>query len=102
MPEIDGLQMSRMIKKQLIRLRNPTLERSISPNDSTSDLSKAIARIIPECPLDQNFDTLIYAVTAMNDEQINEIYDKYGIEEVMAKPVNTEILRPIIDKIFSN
>lgn len=60
-----------------------------------------MSRIIPECSLDQNLDTKIYAVTAMNDEQINDIYQKYGIEEVLSKPVRTDILRPIIQQIIN-
>lgn len=28
------------------------------------------------------------------------IYEKYGIEAVLSKPVNTEVLKPIIQEIF--
>ena len=42
----------------------------------------------------------IYAVTAMNDGQIRDVYKKYGIEKVLTKPVKTSDLQGIIGEIF--
>jgi len=41
-----------------------------------------------------------YAVTAMNDFQIKNRHQKYGIKEVLAKPVRSEDLQHIIESIF--
>ena len=34
----------------------------------------------------------IYAITAMNEKQIDNEYEKFGIEKVLTKPVSTESL----------
>lgn len=36
----------------------------------------------------------------MNEELIGDNYKNYGIEEVLMKPVKSELLRAIIKKIF--
>ncbi len=45
-------------------------------------------------------DIHFYAVTAMNDTQIKNRHQKYGIKEVLVKPVSSEDLQHIIDSIF--
>ena len=50
----------------------------------------------------ERYDTKIYAVTAMNDKQIINVYAKYGIEKVLTKPVQVEDLKPIFDGIFNS
>ena len=49
---------------------------------------------------DQNYTTRIFAITAMNDEQIGNIYSKYGIEAVFPKPLKMSVLKPIVDSMF--
>lgn len=66
MPEIDGLQMSRMIKKSLFKLQNAAL-----PNGAPVDPLSATYKAFPNINItegSQNFNTQIYAVTAMNDD----------------------------------
>ena len=41
-----------------------------------------------------------YAVSAMNDFQIKNRHQKYGIKEVIGKPVRSEDLQHIIESIF--
>jgi hypothetical protein len=64
--------MAKMIKKQLQKIKNnqkpKNREEELKVSLHSNKSNENILRIIPECPLDQNFDTLIYAVTAMNDE----------------------------------
>ena len=78
MPEMDGLQMSKKIKKMLF-VKNRT------------DL---LRRHEFDC------ETKIYAITAMNDDQIKDTYHLYGVEAVLTKPVNLNGLRPIIEENF--
>lgn len=47
-------------------------------------------------------DTKIFAVTAMNENFIKDIYHLYGIEDVLTKPVSLETITPIINSVFSN
>ena len=42
----------------------------------------------------------IYAVTAMNECSIKERHLKYGIKEVLSKPVNATTLHRIVEGIF--
>jgi hypothetical protein len=37
----------------------------------------------------------------MNEEQIDSTYTRFGIEEVLSKPVNMELLRNILQKHLS-
>ena len=110
MPEIDGLQMSKMIKNNLKKMRagkECSFTNSNFDFDSTSphlSLPNQQPRknLSIESMLNQNLETKIYAVTAMNEEHIGDTYGNYGIEEVMSKPVNTELLKPIFNKLFPN
>ena len=76
MPEMDGFKMSAKINERLVeeRRRNPFRKHELR--------------------------TKIYAVTAMNDIQIRDVYRKFGIEDVLTKPVKTSDLKNIIDEIF--
>jgi len=42
----------------------------------------------------------VYAVTAMNDSQIKDRHLKYGIKEVLTKPINSEKLALIFGSLF--
>ena len=61
-------------------------------------MSEAIHKLVREHSDER---VLIYAVTAMNDLQIKNRHQKYGITEVLSKPVRTEILAPIFEAIFN-
>ena len=59
MPEMHGLQMSERIKKIISDQRRRLIRSEVC------------------------MDTKIYAVTAMNDFQIGEVFQKYGVEAVL-------------------
>lgn len=44
----------------------------------------------------------VYAVTAMNDSQIKDRHLKYGIKEVLTKPIKSEKLALIFESLFEN
>jgi CheY-like chemotaxis protein len=87
MPEMDGLQMSKVIRKYL-------KDQATAAKKSTSLGITALEQ------QSSYYETKIYAVTAMNEEHINDNYKQCGIEAVMSKPVRTDILRPVLERIF--
>jgi CheY-like chemotaxis protein len=85
MPEMDGLQMSKIITRFL----NEQVNQALKP---ASSLGEIIDLSI--------FETKIYAVTAMNEEHISKNYKQCGIEAVFSKPLRTDALRPVISELF--
>lgn len=87
MPEMDGLQMSKVIRKYL--------REQASAVKKSSSLALMAQEQQPSY-----YETKIYAVTAMNEDHIGDNYRQCGIEAILSKPVRTDILRPILEQIF--
>ncbi len=75
MPEMDGFQMSKAIKQAI-------------HSDQSDQGGEAE-------------ETHIVAVTAMNDQQIKDVYKGFGIETVLTKPVKFSDLKPIFQAAFN-
>ena len=93
MPEVDGMQMSKMIKRLLQKVKS---------KHEMQDANQILNSTLIELLQNQNFATKIYAVTAMNEEQIGDVYLRYGIEAVLPKPLKMSTLKPIIMKVISH
>ena len=58
-----------------------------------------MSRVVRESQFEEEMK--IYAVTAMNEDQIQDDIWSYGIEEVLTKPVQMSKIKNIITGIFS-
>ena len=43
----------------------------------------------------------IYAVTAMNEVMIRDRHHRYGVKEVLSKPIRKEMLESIFHEVFN-
>ena len=65
------------------------------------EMSAEIHSLMRKMRIPRERQSTIYAVTAMNDYQIKDKHQKYGIKQVLSKPVRIIDLEPIMKEMIN-